>query len=75
MALLARKHGSWLVTLGIKAEVVTVLVESPAAVKEMVLFEVLKAEEERAVEQATKTHTKTLKRSPMTRCCELDRMR
>lgn len=60
MALLARKHGSWLVTLGMKVEVVTVIVDSPAAVKEMALFEVLKAEEESAVEQATKTHTKRL---------------
>lgn len=31
----ARRHGSWLVILGIKAELVTLLVEAPAVVEEM----------------------------------------
>lgn len=59
IALLARKHGSWLVTLEIGAEVVTVLMESPVAVDEMISLELRKAEEERAVEQATKTKNNT----------------
>lgn len=75
MALLARKHGSWLVTLGIEADVVTVLAESPAAVEETVLSDDLTTKEGRAVEHVmeTKKHTETLQWIPMTSNGEMDK--
>lgn len=57
-ALLARKQGSWPVTLGIEAEFVTVL-EEFIAVTETVPPDALKADEETALEQARKTKTQT----------------
>lgn len=57
-ALLARKQGSCLVTLGIEAEFVRVL-EKFIAATETVSPDALKADEETALEQATKTKTQT----------------
>ena len=58
-ARLARKHGSWLVALGIEAEAVEIFFDSPTTLEEIVLPDVLKAEEESAVEQATKPQNNT----------------
>lgn len=59
IARLARKHGSWLVALGIEADAVAILFDSPATLEGIVLPDVLKVDEERAVEQATKPQKNT----------------
>lgn len=66
-ALLARRHGSWSVALGVWLKVVMFLVESSPAVEELVPLDGSNAEEGRAVEHATKTkgNTETLLESLM----------